>query len=73
MWKNIAILGVVIGALSLAACKSDWKCSCNVLGITIDTVYQGVTKKEARANCDKLQSDINSLVPDATCDISKVK
>ncbi len=73
MWRNIGILAVVVGAISLAACKSDWRCSCDLGGITVDTVYQSVTKKEARANCDKLQQDINTLFPNVTCDISKAK
>ena len=73
MWKNIAILAVVIGAISLAACKSDYKCTCTVGNISADTVFTNVTKKEAKAKCQDIENQGKAIFPDYKCEVSKAK
>lgn len=49
MKKVFALLAVV--AL-FAACKKDYTCECNVLGVNTSSVIEDVKKSEAQDSCD---------------------
>ena len=60
--KKLLILAVIAGAFSLTSCKKDYTCSCTITGSStpIDYKWTKITKKDAKAACDKLnQSGVN--------------
>ena len=50
MKKFIAI--AALGVLTLASCKKDYTCSCTINGVTTDSMYKDIKKKDAETACD---------------------
>lgn len=72
MKKLFVAVAVVGGLTAFTACKKDHTCRCDVtaLGITVsvDTVFQDMTKKDAEAACTGLNVDAGSL-GSSTCEL----
>jgi hypothetical protein len=65
MKKFIAI--AALGVLTLASCKKDYTCSCTAAGLTTDSVYKDVKKKDAEKACDA--ASVNYALISGSCSL----
>ena len=52
--KKLFFVVLAVGALSVAtsSCKKDRTCECTANGVTWDTTYTDMSKKDAQNQCD---------------------
>jgi outer membrane murein-binding lipoprotein Lpp len=68
--KKLALFTVIAGGLALASCSKDRTCNCvstsddgmgNVSSLSYDTVFQDMSKSDAKAACDGLDLSFSFL------------
>lgn len=62
--KKVLVLGL-FGAMALASCKKDWTCKCtNSLAGSSSSTIADMTKKDAKAECDKGDGSAGGITVD---------